>query len=65
MELQTIFTLVDALSEEDKQHLIQHLMQPEKPEPLLKPRIPNLFRGIWMSDDFDAELPDSFWTGEE
>jgi prevent-host-death family protein len=30
------------------------------------PRIPGLQAGqMWMSDDFDAELPDSFWLGED
>lgn len=29
-------------------------------------RIPNLHAGlIYMSDDFDDPLPDSFWLGEE
>jgi antitoxin (DNA-binding transcriptional repressor) of toxin-antitoxin stability system len=28
-------------------------------------RTPGLFPGIWMSDDFDDELPDSFWLGED
>ena len=29
-------------------------------------RKPGALRGkIWMSDDFDAPLPDSFWLGEE
>jgi prevent-host-death family protein len=29
-------------------------------------RIAGLDRGkIWMSDDFDAPLPDEFWTGEK
>jgi len=36
------------------------------PEHLTTERIPGLHRGdIWMSDDFDEPLPDSFWTGEE
>ncbi len=31
-----------------------------------KPRIAGLHAGMgWMSDDFDDELPDSFWLGEE
>ena len=31
-----------------------------------KRRIAGLQRGkIWVSDDFDAPLPDGFWTGEE
>ena len=28
-------------------------------------RVPGLHTGaIWTSDDFDAPLPDEFWTGE-
>lgn len=31
-----------------------------------KGRTPNLHRGsMYMSDDFDEPLPDSFWLGEE
>ena len=30
-----------------------------------KPRILNLHEGqVWMSEDFDEPLPDSFWLGE-
>jgi antitoxin (DNA-binding transcriptional repressor) of toxin-antitoxin stability system len=29
-------------------------------------RVPGLNRGqIWVSEDFDAPLPESFWTGTE
>ena len=29
-----------------------------------RPRVPGLNRGeVWMSDDFNAPLPDSFWLG--
>ena len=28
-------------------------------------RIPDLFPGGWISDDFDDPLPDEFWLGEE
>lgn len=32
----------------------------------LKERVLGLREGqVWMSDDFDDELPDSFWLGEE
>jgi hypothetical protein len=34
----------------------------------LKLRVLGLFEGIaetWMSDDFNAELSDSFWLGED
>jgi len=35
-------------------------------EPKRKRRIAGLQRGkIWTSDDFDAPLPDEFWTGEK
>ena len=27
-------------------------------------RVPDLFPGIWISDDFNDPLPDSFWLGE-
>jgi antitoxin (DNA-binding transcriptional repressor) of toxin-antitoxin stability system len=33
--------------------------------PTLKPRVPDLYPGIWISDDFDEPLPDEFWLGEE
>lgn len=34
--------------------------------PKRKRRIAGLQRGkIWVSDDFDAPLPDDFWTSEE
>lgn len=38
-----------------------------EPAPALTPiRIPDLHIGqTWVSDDFDAPLPDSFWLGEE
>jgi prevent-host-death family protein len=38
------------------------------PKPPVGPRIPGLHAGepgFWMSDDFDAPLPDEFWLGEE
>jgi prevent-host-death family protein len=28
-------------------------------------RIPDLHPGAWISEDFDDELPDEFWLGEE
>ncbi len=34
--------------------------------PPQKTRIPGLNRGeIWISDDFDNSLPESFWAGNE
>ena len=38
----------------------------ETPVPEKRKRIPDLSAGaVWMSDDFDDPLPDSFWLGEE
>ena len=38
----------------------------ENPPSSDSPRIPGLWQGkIWMADDFDAELPESFWLGGE
>jgi len=35
-------------------------------DPQVKKRVMGLHRGQgWMSDDFTAELPDSFWIGED
>lgn len=34
--------------------------------PAAAERVPGLHRGeVWISDDFDEPLPDSFWVGEE
>ena len=38
----------------------------EAAQTLQKPRVAGLHAGMgWVSEDFDAELPDSFWMGEE
>jgi prevent-host-death family protein len=43
---------------------LARLVPIEKFEP--KPRILGLREGqVWSSEDFDDELPDSFWLGEE
>ncbi len=46
------------------------LMDGDKPLARVEPlwtgkRIPDLHPGGWISDDFDAPLPDEFWQGEE
>lgn len=48
------------------------LLKDEKPVARLIPleyeeeRVPGLHRGdVWMGEDFDDPLPDSFWTGDE
>jgi antitoxin (DNA-binding transcriptional repressor) of toxin-antitoxin stability system len=46
------------------------LMDGETPLARLSPvdahkRTPNLHPGGWISEDFDAPLPDEFWLGDE
>jgi predicted DNA-binding antitoxin AbrB/MazE fold protein len=43
---------------------VQIVEEPAAGPPVRKKRVPNLFPGMEASDDFDAELPDSFWLGE-
>ena len=42
------------------------IVAPE-PAPAKTPRQPGLSAGevLWVADDFDAPLPDSFWLGDE
>ena len=41
-------------------------MMPSQAETNSQPRVLGLHAGQgWMSDDFTAELPDSFWLGED
>lgn len=57
-----------ALPFADGQHVRVVVQEAEevKTEAQPNPRIAGLHAGMgWMSDDFDAELPDSFWLGEE
>lgn len=62
--MQALIQTVDALTLEEQQQLFEYLAQqlktPQK-STAQQPRIPDLFPGGWMSDDFDAELPDEFW----
>ena len=45
--------------------LVHNAAPEEKPAPRA-PRVPGLHAGLgWMSDDFNAPLPDEFWLGEE
>ncbi len=73
-DLQTLFQTVDELTSEELKQLylyitqkhVQFVTAPEKTPS--RTRVIGLFENIgetWISDDFDAELPDSFWLGEE
>ncbi len=63
MDLQVLFKLIDILEVEDKEHLFDYLKESldKEDDNALDERIPNLVPGIWMSEDFTAELPDEFW----
>ncbi len=74
VDLQTLFQTVDELSADELKQLYLHIMQTRvqfvaaPAETPSKPHTLGLFENIgetWMSDDFDAELPDSFWLGED
>ncbi len=64
IEIQELISLLKAgeeiiLTEGDKP--IARILPVESPKPTK--RIPDLHpNSVWMSDDFDAPLPDNFWT---
>ncbi len=60
-DMQAVFQLVDSLTDEEKNQLLEYLEETISLSPQGK-RIPDLFAGGWMSDDFDDELPDEFWN---
>jgi hypothetical protein len=64
MNMQTIFQIVDSLTPEQREQL-QAYLEKQEPSPTPKqPRILGLHEHLgtgWMSEDFDAELPDEFW----
>jgi hypothetical protein len=72
-DLEALFQAVKELSTEERAELSRYIanMQTQESEPsadIDKPRILGLHEHLgkaWMSDDFDAELPDEFWFGEE
>ena len=47
-------------------HVLREALEKMLPDPSVNPpRIAGLNAGqIWVSEDFDALLPDTFWTGE-
>ncbi len=73
-DLQALFHKVDELSAEELKQLYLYITQtrvqfaPAPEETPSKTRILGLFENVgetWISDDFDNELPDSFWLGED
>jgi hypothetical protein len=72
-DLQTLFQTVDDLTTDELKQLYLYIVQtriqfvPTGGQPP-KSRVLGLFENVgetWVSDDFDAELPDSFWLGED
>ena len=72
-ETDLVFNLVETefqkLSLQKQKELLQLLINklgvmPEKAALSTNQRIPGLQQGkVWISDDFDDELPDEFWGG--
>jgi hypothetical protein len=71
-DLQSIMHDLHDLTPDEVRKLFAHIKESygqileQKPRTKGKQRIFDLHAGkIRMSDDFDQELPDSFWLGEE
>jgi hypothetical protein len=72
MSLSEIEALVEALPMDQQQELLTFLESrvgksgEKDPVPSPVKRIANLHANAWqVADDFDAELPDEFWSGRE
>jgi hypothetical protein len=59
--MQAVFQTVDSLTPEEREQLRLYLEQHPAPPVRPQTRIPGLFVGGWISEDFTAELPDEFW----
>ncbi len=73
-DLQTLFQTIDELTPDELKQLYQYITQRHvqfvsaQEKTRVRPRVLGLFENIgetWTSDDFDAELPDSFWLGDD
>lgn len=64
--LERILDLVKTLTPQERHQLRVYLERAEiiSIDQTPRKRTADLFPGIRLSDDFDAELPDSFWLGE-
>lgn len=59
---------IKQMSDEERERikaLLESLRHEAETTKLSNPRQPGLFSGVWMSDDFNDELPDSFWFGDD
>jgi hypothetical protein len=66
-DMETLYQVVDELTPEEQERLLDYLQQARQVKKVpLKKRIFDMHPdAITLSDDFDDELPDSFWFGEE
>ncbi len=69
-KLKALLRQVDELSPEEVKtlylYIVDKRVQFVAPQPTPDtPRVLGLNPGAWMSDDFNDELPDEFWFGEE
>jgi hypothetical protein len=67
-DFQTVLQVVDTLSDDEKQRLLKYLQRHhvEEKSSEVTQRVLDLHPdAAIMSDDFDEELPDSFWLDEE
>ena len=65
-DLRTLFRTIDDLTDDEKRQVMAYLQgtQPNHPTSS-QPRVFDLHAGvIWVSVDFDDELPEAFWLGD-
>ena len=70
MRYKELLEQIQELSVEEQEALAAEILEKlskSKSKITSKPRILGLHAGstVFVADDFDAELPDSFWLGEE
>lgn len=72
-DLDALFHVVDELTPDELKQLYAYILENrvqfmgKSPETSSKPRVLGLHAHLgkaWMSEDFQDELPDSFWLGE-
>lgn len=63
-DLQTLFRTIDELSPEEKQQVVAYIQEYREAGQSSQPRVFDLHADVIpVSDDFDEELPLSFWLG--
>lgn len=68
--LTSVIEQIKQLTDAERQQLVDYLQseQAKSEPPKPKKRVIGLHEHLgkgWMADDFDDELPDSFWLGED